>query len=357
MMFDPKHGATGLATVALIMLLWAITCMAETDGVITVVDSRNRTVTLTKPAERIIALHDHLAEAIRILGAEDRIVGIDNRAITENPEFWPRLLNRPAVGGFNPSYEKIMELNPDVVLAFASFYMEPFDKLERLEGTNIHVVAVDCFRIDTLDREMRILGKVVGSEERAEKFIAFYQGYLKQIEHRIQEIKQDERIRVYYESKNEMGHTCGPDSSSHLALMKAGAINVFSDAAITYPHVSSEAVIERNPDVIIKDISLMSGYGYAKASVKELSEIKKAIVNRPGWNEIKAVKNGKVYVSTFGSVTNPIKIAYYAKTLYPHLFQDLDLKAFHKEWLEKWEGLDYRGVYFYPLDWDKTQLN
>lgn len=339
------------------MFLFVATCMADTDGAITIVDSRNRTVTLTKPAKRIITLHDHLAEMIRILGAEDRIVGTDDRAIAKNPEFWPHLHDKPAVGGFNPNYERIVELKPDVVIAFASFFMEPFDKLERLEGTNIRLVAVDCYKIDTFDSEVRILGKVVGEEKRAEKFIEFYRSYLREIERRIKEVKQDEKIRVYFESKNELGHTCGPDSSAHMALMKAGAINVFADAVITYPHVSSEAVIERNPDVIIKDISLISGYGYAKANVKQLSDVKREIVNRPGWNEIKAVKNGKVYVSTFGSVTNPIKIAYYAKTLYPNLFQDFDPQAFHKEWLEKWEGIDYRGVYFYPVDWAMTQLN
>ncbi len=77
-------------------------------------------------------------------------------------------------------------------------------------------------------------------------------------------------------------------------------------------------------------------------------------MNQVGWENINAVKNGRVYVSAWqlhlGTHT-VILISYMAKWLHPELFEDIDPSAIHQEYL-KFQGLDYdlseNGVFVYP---------
>ncbi len=77
-------------------------------------------------------------------------------------------------------------------------------------------------------------------------------------------------------------------------------------------------------------------------------------MNRTELAEVKAVKNGNVYVLTFeisqASSIPVILPAYLAKLLYPEKFQDFDLDAYMKEYLEEYHGIPSQGVYYYhPL--------
>ena len=75
-------------------------------------------------------------------------------------------------------------------------------------------------------------------------------------------------------------------------------------------------------------------------------------MNRHGFKEIDAVKNGNVHVFVIWELaTSPrwsVGLGYMAKWCYPDKFKDLDPQAFHREWLKKWHGLEYKGVYAYP---------
>jgi iron complex transport system substrate-binding protein len=74
-------------------------------------------------------------------------------------------------------------------------------------------------------------------------------------------------------------------------------------------------------------------------------------MNRSGMEVIDAVKNGRVYIiSTDAASIHPsIFNSYVAKWLYPELFQDLDPVSIHKEWLNEFLGVEFKGVYAYPL--------
>ncbi len=75
-------------------------------------------------------------------------------------------------------------------------------------------------------------------------------------------------------------------------------------------------------------------------------------MNRTELAEVSAVKDGKVYVLAFEiSQASSIPIilpAYLAKLLYPEKFQDFDLDAYMKEYLEEYQGIPYQGTYYYP---------
>jgi iron complex transport system substrate-binding protein len=91
---------------------------------------------------------------------------------------------------------------------------------------------------------------------------------------------------VYYELWYEPLMSCGPDTFIDEAISLAGGVNIFNDATTSWPVVSAEAVIDKNPDVIIFGEVYMSGdYGQTKES----------IIGRSGWSIITAVANDALY--------------------------------------------------------------
>ncbi len=77
--------------------------------------------------------------------------------------------------------------------------------------------------------------------------------------------------------------------------------------------------------------------------------------NRPGFDNITAVKENRVYLITSDICDrscNAIGIAYMAKWFHPDLFKDLDPQSIHQEYLTRFQGLDYdlskQGVFVYP---------
>ena len=75
----------------------------------------------------------------------------------------------------------------------------------------------------------------------------------------------------------------------------------------------------------------------------------------PGFGDTNAGKNNEVYVTYFINTLGPgdhIGVLYFAKWLYPDLFQDLDPQAVHQEYIDKFQNVDYdleeHGVFVYP---------
>jgi iron complex transport system substrate-binding protein len=102
--------------------------------------------------------------------------------------------------------------------------------------------------------------------------------------------------------------------------------------------------------VIIKiaSTSIPSGYEESEDAMKKK---RSEIMSRPTWGKIDSVKSGKVYMLSSDIYTSPravVGIAYMAKWLHPELFQDVDPEAINKEFLEKFHGLELKGVWAYP---------
>jgi iron complex transport system substrate-binding protein len=117
--------------------------------------------------------------------------------------------------------------------------------------------------------------------------------------------------------------------------------------------VDTEAILVREPDVIIKDNMGVDYGGYTATDTIDMEAKRDEMMNRPGWRELKAVKNGQVYIQG-GELFGPkivINLGYVAKILYPDRFESLDVEAFHREYLEEYQGLEFKGIYLYPCPW------
>jgi iron complex transport system substrate-binding protein len=311
---------------------------------LTVVDSAKRDVTVPMPLERVIAMYEDPIDIIRALKAKDTIVGVPT-SVPKNPEYWPDLHSKPVVGTpFELDYEKIIELNPQVVFCYIRTYEDAIEKLEPM----IKVVRLDCQKYHTLISDIRIMGVMLDKEKEAEEYCDFCKSKFDLVEERIGKIKPEEKKTVYYEIGTRKYHSVGPGKYQYLIEMCGGFI-IFAVSPAPYPDVSPEAVIARNPDVIIKDPIGIDGYSMTDES--KLKEIREEIMKRTELAKVTAVKNGDVYVlgdEVSGSEANPLAVCYLAKLLYPNEFRDLDLDAFLKEFLEEYMGIPYQGIYIYP---------
>ena len=311
---------------------------------LTVLDSVDRIVTLEMPIERVIALSTSApAGTYRILGAMDKIVGI-NQMITGDP-FYPELQDKPAVGWPSPDYEAIVELDPDLIVAgTGEFYY--FEILEKMEPLGIDVVLIDCGgKPPKYFAELRTLGMILGATERVEEYIDFSQSYLDLVEERIQELSPEEKKTVYFEFIDDYAIMSRSDDVIH----RAGGVHVFADLFLDDPMehkrftVEPEAVVARNPDVIIKDPHLgFKWSGYAHGVTGSMDELREELMERPGWSELNAVSGGEVYIQSreLGN-DRTLGTCFLAKLLYPDLFSDLDTGALLEEYLEKYHGMDY----------------
>ena len=324
---------------------------------ITVVDSADRIVTVKKPVERIIAMNSESAKVIRAFKEEDKIVGVSTY-IARNEVFFPDL---PNVGtGRSPDYEKIIGLEPDILIYYAFWPKQVKALEEKLEPTGISLVCLDCFYPQTMYKDIKKLSYILDcKEDVAKEFIDWYGDNLDKIKSRTEELSEDEKPLVYLEGYTDYS-TCSCGSPDHAMCIMAGGVNIASDLIGSrypeYPKVDSEWVLTQNPDIIIKQASrTYASLGYSEDNPMGIKKIREKILERPELANIAAVKNGSVYLVPSDISREPefvVAVAYMAKWFHPSLFEDLDPETIHREYLTRFLRLDYdldeQGIFAYP---------
>ena len=105
------------AAVSLILGLMLISGVAlvaadgnSTDYPKTVTDGANRTITITEPIEKVVVLNGDIAEALKILGVEDKIVAVTD-SVKNRATLFSDLSNKQVIGKWTePDYEMIGEI-------------------------------------------------------------------------------------------------------------------------------------------------------------------------------------------------------------------------------------------------------
>jgi len=322
----------------------AVTGEAMAGKSIRITDATGRSVQVKLPVKKLVVLTSDALEVIRALKAEDLVVGI-NTGIVRESLFWPRLKNKPTVGSWRgPNYELIVALNPDVVIGYAQYPGQDLEK--KLDSFGITVIRLDFYKIRSMVKEIEILGRILEKEQEAKQFTGWYQNKIDLIEKK--SMLMINRPDVYIESYSSY-HTTGPGSGAHDMCVLAGGHNIASDSSIPYPKVTPEWVLAKNPQAIIKASSVCNCYAMLNSDLLQHSGNR--IMNRPAWDNIQAIRNDNVYVLGSDIWTGPraiIGISYMAKWFHPEVFEFLDPETLHKEYLEKFQGINYQGVYVYP---------
>jgi len=329
---------------------------------LTLIDSIDRIVTVQKPVESIVIVsHEGTAMVVKALETDDKVIGIPEH-MKDMTTFFPEISKLPSVGTNDyPDYEKIIELDPDLVLAY---YLSPEDVKEKLEP-EITVVSLNCGPPLTYTQDVKKLGYILGKKDRADEYIDWYESYLDTIAGRVEGLSDDDKPLVFDFYGGEWGMSEGPPYGTFgkenfwvpPLIEMAGGINIASDLPGDWIVVDAEWVIDRNPDIIIREIyPMVSGpiVGYDTDDPLEVIAMREDIMKQPAFELTDAVKDGDVYLC-YGDLIQCdwfIGLTYMAKWFHPELFEDLNPQEFHQEFLSEFQRLDYdldeHGVFVYP---------
>lgn len=276
---------------------------------ITLTDDLGREVTLSELPQRLISLAPSNTEILFAVGAGDQVVGV-----TQYCNYPPEAQERDQIGGFSAktiSVEKIVALEPDLVLAAGSIH-QPV--IEALEQVNIPVYALDPNTLEEVYTRLELVGRLTGHEEEAAQVVAEMQDRVAAVSERVGAIPQEDRLSVYWEVFDEPRMTAGPATFTGQLIELAGGVNIFADVGEDYPQISDEEVIGRNPAVIMGPETMGE-----KLTIETVAQ-------RPGWDQIDAVQNARIYlfdgdmVSRAGPRLAEV-LEVMSQALYPDLFE------------------------------------
>ncbi len=273
----------------------------------TFTDDMGREVRIDKVPQRIVSHVPSITEILFVLGLDEEVVGVSDHC--NYPEA-ARL--EPKVGGFfQPSMEKIVDLNPDLVLTNGSVEYV----MTQLDSLGITYIVLDPKDIDGILKNVELVGKVTGAEKEARELIKGMQADISNI---VAAVKDAPRVKAFYLfATTDLNNpwTAGPGSFVDCLITMAGGENIAAQALSAWVQFSIEQIVRSDPEVIIVDVS----HGSAVTSIAELKR-------HPAWREIMGVKQGRIYPIDGDLVNRPGPriiqgLEEIAKMIHPELFK------------------------------------
>ena len=227
--------------------------------------------------ERIICLTEETTELLYSLGEQDRIVGISGFS-KRPPE---ARAQKPRISTFlEAKFDEILDLNPDLVIGFSDIQASI---AKELISRGIPVWINNHRSVDGIFKFMVQLGSLVGKQQQASALVEEISSNIKLIQQRTE--SWPTKPAVYFEEWDEPIITGIRWVTEIIEL--AGGVDIF-------PELRSESlaknriiefdqvIIDKNPDIIL-----------ASWCGKKFKRDR--LVGRPGWDQIKAVRNNQVF--------------------------------------------------------------
>lgn len=241
-------------------------------GPVQVVDDAGKTVKLTKKPTKIVSLSPGNTEILFALGLDKQIVGV-----TEFDDYPAKAKTKSKIGGFStPNVEKIISLKPNLVVATGGI-QAPIS--QRLKKAGIVIFTADAKNLNGVLTDIVKLGKLTGRQDQADKLVDKLKARLKKVEAKVSGATNK---KVFFEIYGQPLSTAGAGTFVNDLIKKAGGINVAATQKQRYPQYSLEQLVKDDPDA----------YFAASGSMAKPEDINQ----RPGYDGLTVVKDGKVYV-------------------------------------------------------------
>ena len=231
-----------------------------------VTDDRGQRIVFATPPLRIVSTLPSLTEMVCALGQCTRLVGVDRYSN------WPASVHSlPKVGGgLDPSIEAIVALRPDVVLVAKSMR-----GAQRLQALGLNVVALEPQNHADTRRVLQTLGQLLGLPDGQAQ--SLWETMEADIRVLAQSLPPAVRQTSVYFEVSAVPYGAGASSYMGQTLSLLGAHNILPAHLGTFPKINPEWVVRANPDVIMVS-----------------QDDAKALAQRPGWQRIRAVREGRV---------------------------------------------------------------
>lgn len=343
-------------------------------------DGLGRKITVDLPVNRIIVEYIQQAELARILKIEDKVVGVDFCVDQLKSIYFPEnAANIVSVGQmYTPDYEKVLSLNPDMLLVFSNTAAAIDEKASKLPGVDVVFLGLYYPNVTNPEDSQFLQGILkAGYIFNRVKEATDYANWLLNLTNTIRSTastipasqKQTVLLTNYpYTTSTTIKAYATIDTLGQVCILSGGQ-NIVSNMT-TYLNSSSvsidaEWIIANNPDYIFLHTVQYTFSGVTNPdpaqglNVNSISSIKQCLQNyisQPMFANLTAVKNNHVYIiagdfrnNAMGGVLGAV---YLAKALYPTQFSNLNPEEIHQEYITKYLRLNYdldnSGVFLYP---------
>jgi len=258
-------------------------------------DDLGNTVIVDKPPQRIISLSPNLTEIVFLVGAGQQLAGR-----TDFCDYPAQAQAKPSIGGIiNPSLERLVSLQPDLVLAARGVDAAFVDRLLEMK---IPVLGYDPQTLDDVIALVRRIGRITGHDEQGDEAA-------KALAKRKDRVAAQHRgagnsLRVLFVLSRDPLFVAGATSFVDDMIRTCGARNAVRDVSTIdqtrpWPQASREAVVAADPQLVI--IAQRHGVQQPEGPQAILTHLQRL----PAWREVAAVKAGQVYLINDDLVTIP----------------------------------------------------
>jgi iron complex transport system substrate-binding protein len=235
----------------------------------TVVDDRGRAVDVDAPAQRVVSLVPSVTDLIVALGAADRLVA---RTAYDGA---PSLAHLPSFGRtLSPSVEALVRYDPDLIIMGGT----GLGAVARIDALDTRVYVADVQRIADILTTAERVGALLGVRARADSLVAALAAGLNDVRARVH---GEDRPTVLYLLWPDPPQAAGSNTFIDDVITVAGGRNAFDDLPGSWPVVSLEEVVRRDPRFVVLPRA-------------EGATIRPAVERRPGWRSLSALREGRV---------------------------------------------------------------
>jgi len=254
--------------IVLLFFLFTITLSSGKDLFpVTLTDSSGRKITVKSQPHRIVSLSPSITELLFYLGLSEKVV-----AVAGHCDYPPDALKKPKIGDVNLNIEKLLEFHPDLIVADNGLSDNLISRSDSMGAT---VLFLDSKDVDGIFNSIVLLGKATGENEVSHQLVNSLKEQVKDIREKF----PPKKTKVFVEIWPDPLMTVGAKSFINDIITLAGGINIAGYMEKNDIQISSEWVVEKDPQVII-----VSTPG-----------TRDRVIFRTGWQEISAIREKHVY--------------------------------------------------------------
>jgi iron complex transport system substrate-binding protein len=235
----------GLLSIAL--ALTACSPTEQTPVINYVFDDLGRLVAINGTPQRIVSLAPSNTEILFALGLGDKVMGV-----TDWCDYPPEALEKEKVGSYDtPDIEKIVALNPDLILVA---YGTTMDVINSLIGLGLTVFGIKTTDLDDLLNDIKTIGEITDKEVEAQALTSEMESRIQAVTDQTEELEQRPQVfYLLYGGDSGPLWTAGQGTFIHELIEKGGGANICQNLT-SYTTISIEYVLARDPEIIITSI-------------------------------------------------------------------------------------------------------
>jgi len=237
------------------------------------VKAANGEVRIERRPGRIVSLSPTATEMLFAIGAGDQVVAVDDNSN------YPPQAPMTKLSGYEPNVEAIAKYNPDLVVTSN----DPGDLVKSLGALSIPAMLEPAANaLDDTYAQIEQLGMATGHVSESARVVASMKSQIQQL---VASGPTFDSSLTYYHELDQTYYTATSNTFIGQIYGLLGLRNIGDEAkgaASGYPQLSAEYIIKADPDIILL------------ADTKCCGQSAATVANRPGWDQITAVKTGAV---------------------------------------------------------------